>query len=53
MRQQVANMNVDHSLAFFTTTPHLRTKLFAFAQAVCSISDNSLSAFEVYYVETS
>ena len=53
MRQQVANMNVDHSLAFFTTMPHLRTKLFAFAQAVCSISDNSLSTFEVYYVETS
>ena len=53
MRQQVANMNVDHSLAFITTMPHLRINLFAFAQAVCSISDNSLSAFEVYYVETS
>ena len=53
MRQQVANMNVDHSLAFLTTTPCLRAKFLAFAQAVCSISDNSLSAFEVYYVETS
>ena len=52
MRQLVANMNVDDSLAFFTTKPHLRTKLFAFTQGVHSISHNSLSAFEVY-VETS